>query len=71
MPRRRALRSQDGFTIVDWKTDRVGTDEERRAAEERHAAQLALYAAGLRALLGPGARIKETRLVFARAPGAS
>src|SRR5205085_915724 len=31
---------EDGFTIVDWKTDRLSGDDERRSAEQRYAAQL-------------------------------
>ncbi|HKC24699.1 MAG TPA: UvrD-helicase domain-containing protein [Thermoanaerobaculia bacterium] len=58
---------EDGYTIVDWKTDRVAGEAERLLAQERYAPQLAAYAAGIAAVLGPSARIKEARLVFARA----
>jgi ATP-dependent helicase/nuclease subunit A len=57
---------EDGFTIVDWKTDRLAGEEERERAEERYAPQLAAYASALAAVLGPEARIKDLRLVFAR-----
>ncbi|HEV8267506.1 MAG TPA: UvrD-helicase domain-containing protein [Thermoanaerobaculia bacterium] len=56
----------DGFTVVDWKTDRVDRPEDLREKEALYAPQLAAYAKGLSALLGPRGRIKETRLVFAR-----
>jgi ATP-dependent helicase/nuclease subunit A len=62
------LEEPDGFTIVDWKTDRLASEEERAMAEARYAAQLAAYENGLLAVLGPGAVVKEKRLVFAREP---
>jgi len=58
----------DGYTIVDWKTDRVDSEEHRQALERLYAPQLEAYARGLRAVLGE-ATIKETRVVFARVAG--
>ena len=56
----------DGYVLVDWKTDRVDSPADRVRREASYAPQLTAYAEGLRAVLGPGARIKEKRLVFAR-----
>lgn len=56
------------FVVVDWKTDRVDTPERLRERHERHLPQLEAYAAGLRRLLGAGARSVATCLVFARSP---
>ncbi|MEO6326169.1 MAG: 3'-5' exonuclease, partial [Thermoanaerobaculia bacterium] len=60
------IEEEDGFTIVDWKTDRVDQPAERRRREELYAPQLAAYERGLMALLGPDARLKKSVLVFAR-----
>ncbi len=56
----------DGWQIVDWKTDRLASEVERREREALYAPQLAAYEAGLRKLLGPGASVKPGILVFAR-----
>ncbi|MBL8115431.1 MAG: PD-(D/E)XK nuclease family protein, partial [Acidobacteria bacterium] len=56
---------EDGWVLVDWKTDRVDTAAERAAREAAYAPQLRAYARGIEALL-PGARVKESLLVFAR-----
>ena len=56
----------DGWQIVDWKTDRADTGEERLAREELYAPQLHAYEQGLRKLLGPSAVVKDGLLVFAR-----
>jgi len=56
----------DGFVVVDWKTDRIDSEERRALREELHRPQLQAYADGLARLLGPAARVKETHLVFAR-----
>lgn len=57
----------DGWVVVDWKTDRVDSPADLAAHTEAYREQLAAYEAGLRAALGPDARIRESRLVFARA----
>ena len=57
----------DGWQIVDWKTDRAGSADERQAREELYASQLRAYEEGLRKLLGAAARVKPGLLVFARA----
>ena len=59
---------EDGFVVVDWKTDRVDTEVRRTVREEMYRPQLQAYADGLARLLGPAARVKETHLVFAREP---
>ncbi len=56
----------DGWQIVDWKTDRVDSAEDRLAREDLYAPQLRAYEGGLRKLLGPGAAVKKGVLVFAR-----
>jgi ATP-dependent helicase/nuclease subunit A len=60
------IEEEDGFTIVDWKTDRLDQPAGRLRCEELYAPQLAAYERGLRAALGPGTRLKAARLVFAR-----
>jgi ATP-dependent exoDNAse (exonuclease V) beta subunit len=57
----------DGWQIVDWKTDRVDSTEDRLAREALYAPQLRAYEDGLRKLLGPDAVVKRGVLVFARA----
>ncbi|MHB1046528.1 MAG: UvrD-helicase domain-containing protein [Thermoanaerobaculia bacterium] len=56
----------DGWVVVDWKTDRLATPAVRAEREALYAPQLASYARALVALLGPGTRVKETLLAFAR-----
>jgi ATP-dependent exoDNAse (exonuclease V) beta subunit len=58
---------EDGWVVVDWKTDRVPTPALRAERETLYAPQLESYARALAAVLGPGTRIKETLLAFARA----
>ena len=60
------IEEEDGFTIVDWKTDRVDQPTERLRREELYAPQLAAYERGLRAVLGPAVQLKAALLVFAR-----
>lgn len=60
------MEEEDGFTIVDWKTDRVDQPAEKRRREELYAPQLAAYQKGLGLILGPEARFKPALLVFAR-----
>ncbi len=57
-----------GWVIVDWKTDRVSSSEARAAREELYRPQLESYARALAVILGPGARVAEALLVFAREP---
>jgi ATP-dependent helicase/nuclease subunit A len=57
----------DGWVVVDWKTDRIPTAAARAEREALYAPQLASYARALAAVLGPGAIVKETVLAFARA----
>jgi len=56
----------DGFVIVDWKTDRLDSPAGRTLREALYRPQLEAYGRGLRALLGKTARVKESLLVFAR-----
>ena len=63
------IEEKDGFTIVDWKTDRIDQPAERSRREELYAPQLAAYERGLRAVLGPSVRLKTALLVFARERG--
>jgi ATP-dependent helicase/nuclease subunit A len=56
----------DGWVVVDWKTDRLPTPAVRAEREALYAPQLASYARALVALLGPGTRVRETLLAFAR-----
>ncbi len=56
----------DGFVIVDWKTDELDGPSRRASHEERYAGQLEAYGRALAAVLGPGAVLKEKTLVFAR-----
>ncbi|MFN7986822.1 MAG: UvrD-helicase domain-containing protein [Thermoanaerobaculia bacterium] len=58
---------EDGWVVVDWKTDRVPTPAVRAEREALYAPQLASYARALVAVLGPGTRVKEALLAFARA----
>ncbi len=58
---------EDGWVVVDWKTDRIPTAAARAEREELYAPQLASYARALAAVLGPGTIVKETILAFARA----
>ncbi len=57
---------EDGWVVVDWKTDRLPTAAVRAEREALYAPQLESYARAVRAVLGPGARVKETLLAFAR-----
>ena len=57
---------EDGWVVVDWKTDRVATAAVRTQREALYAPQLASYARAVRAVLGPGTKVKETLLAFAR-----
>jgi len=57
---------EDGWVVVDWKTDRLPTPAVRAEREALYAPQLASYARAVVALLGPGTRVKETLLAFAR-----
>lgn len=57
---------EDGWVVVDWKTDRVPTGESRAVRAALYAPQLESYARALVAVLGPGTRVKETLLAFAR-----
>ena len=57
----------DGWVVVDWKTDRIPTPAIRAEREALYAPQLASYARSVVAVLGPGTRVKETLLAFARA----
>ncbi len=56
----------DGWVVVDWKTDRVPTPAIRAEREALYAPQLDSYARAVVAVLGPGTRVKETILAFAR-----
>ena len=58
---------EDGWVVADWKTDRLPTPAVRVEREALYAPQLASYARALAALLGPGTKVKETLLAFARA----
>jgi ATP-dependent helicase/nuclease subunit A len=58
---------EDGWVVVDWKTDRLPTAAARAEREALYAPQLASYARALVAVLGPGTKVKETVLAFARA----
>jgi ATP-dependent helicase/nuclease subunit A len=55
-----------GWVVVDWKTDRVPTAAVRAEREALYAPQLESYARALVAVLGPGTRVRETLLAFAR-----
>ena len=57
---------EGGWVVVDWKTDRLPTPAVRAEREALYAPQLASYARALVALLGPGTRVRETLLAFAR-----
>ena len=57
----------DGWVVVDWKTDRITAPAAREEREALHAPQLASYARAVAAVLGQGSRVKETLLAFARA----
>ncbi|MBK9375832.1 MAG: UvrD-helicase domain-containing protein [Holophagales bacterium] len=56
----------DGWVVVDWKTDRVSTAAARAEREALYTPQLASYARALTAVLGPGTIVKEMVLAFAR-----
>jgi ATP-dependent exoDNAse (exonuclease V) beta subunit len=56
----------DGWVVVDWKTDRIPTSAARAEREALYAPQLASYARALAAVLGPATVVKETILAFAR-----
>ena len=56
----------DGFVIVDWKTDRLDFPGARAMREGLYRPQLEAYARGLGTLLGPSATVKERLLLFAR-----
>ena len=58
---------EGGWVVVDWKTDRISTPAIRAEREALYAPQLASYARAVVAVLGPGTRVKETLLAFARA----
>lgn len=51
-----------GWTIVDYKTDRVRPEESARQAANRHAAQMRLYALSLEAITGQP--VRETLVVM-------
>jgi ATP-dependent helicase/nuclease subunit A len=55
-----------GWQIVDWKTDRAKSPEDRLEREELYRPQLDAYENGLRKLLGSRATVKPGLLVFAR-----
>jgi len=57
---------EDGWVVVDWKTDRLPTAAVRAEREALYAPQLESYGRAVRAVVGPGARVKETLLAFAR-----
>jgi ATP-dependent exoDNAse (exonuclease V) beta subunit len=56
----------DGWVIVDWKTDRLDSLATRALRESLYRPQLDAYGRGFRALLGPSVRVKASLLVFAR-----
>jgi ATP-dependent helicase/nuclease subunit A len=56
----------DGWVLVDWKTDKIEGEGVRAAREEFYRPQLESYARALRAVLGPGTVVKEALFVFAR-----
>ena len=56
----------DGWVVVDWKTDRISTAASRAEREALYGPQLASYARALTAVLGPGTIVKEMVLAFAR-----
>ena len=60
------FRENGGLVIVDWKTDSVGP-EGMKAAAEAHRAQAEAYAGALTAATGLG--VSEVTLVFPRARG--
>ena len=55
-----------GWVVVDWKTDRIPTPAIRAERTALYAPQLESYARAVVAVLGPGTRVKETILAFAR-----
>jgi ATP-dependent helicase/nuclease subunit A len=57
---------EDGWVVVDWKTDRIPTPAVRAEREALYAPQLASYARALVSILGPATRVKESVLAFAR-----
>ncbi len=56
----------DGWVVVDWKTDRVSTAAARAERETLYTPQLESYSRALIAVLGPGTIVKEMVLAFAR-----
>ena len=56
------LEEDDGLVVIDYKTDRVRTDEEIAARAESYRGQLRAYAAALRRILGRP--VKECVLFF-------
>jgi ATP-dependent helicase/nuclease subunit A len=56
------FREADGWTLVDYKTDRVRPGESAWQAAQRHTTQLHLYALALEALTGE--RVKEKLVVM-------
>ena len=56
------LEEDDGLVVIDYKTDRVRTDEEIAARAEGYRGQLRAYAAALRRILGRP--VKECVLFF-------
>ena len=56
----------DGWVVVDWKTDRISTAASRAEREALYTPQLASYARALTAVLGSGTIVKEMVLAFAR-----
>jgi ATP-dependent helicase/nuclease subunit A len=57
---------EDGWVVVDWKTDRIPTAAVRAEREAHYAPQLESYARAVVAVLGGRTRVKETLLAFAR-----
>ena len=56
------LREEDGLVIIDYKTDRVKTEEEIAARAALYRGQLTAYAAALSRILGQP--VKECVLFF-------
>lgn len=56
----------DGWVVVDWKTDKIEREGLRAAREELYQPQMESYARAIRVVLGPSAVVKETLLAFAR-----
>ncbi len=62
------VRSEEGYVVVDYKTDRTDVDG-RQALVERYTPQLAVYAVALEAVLGEP--VVGARLVFLAPDGAT